>query len=139
LVIDDDADMRSFLAEHLAEAGFEIQTAADGSVALEMAQADQPHVILLDMHMAPLDGKAVLARLRDCCDAPVVFLSTIADKAFVAESLWLGAADYVTKPFHLRELVARLRAILRRSRPAPAAGHPAELTAGFGIGLRPIA
>jgi two-component system OmpR family response regulator len=127
------------LEEHLAEAGFDIQAAADGSAGLDLAAAAQPHVILLDLHMAPLDGKAVLARLRACCDAPVIFLSAIADKACVADSLWLGAADYITKPFHIRELVARLRAIVRRCRPALATGQAAELGPGLGVGLRPVA
>jgi CheY-like chemotaxis protein len=132
LVIDDDAELRGYLAEHFSAAGYDVRMAPDGPAGLALARQFAPHLVLLDMRMTPLDGKDTLARLREETDAAIVFLTAVDDKDSVAEGLWQGAADYITKPFHIREVMARARAILRRRHglglteaagPAPAAPY----------------
>ncbi len=128
LVVDDEPTIVELLAASLRYAGFEVTTAAGGEEALAEARRVSPDLILLDVMMPGMDGFAVVRRLRsEGLRAPVLFLTArdgIEDKV---KGLTLGGDDYVTKPFSLEEVIARIRAILRRGS-SSAAARPARLT-----------
>jgi two-component system, OmpR family, response regulator len=115
LVVDDEPNIVDLLSVSLKFQGFEVYTAASGPVALDTAREVKPDAVILDVMMPGMDGFGVLRRLRaDGIDAPALFLTardTLQDKI---TGLTLGGDDYVTKPFSLEEVVARLRVILRR-------------------------
>lgn len=120
LVADDDAHIRELVCFSLARAGFETLPAADGLRALELAGSELPDVVVLDVLMPEMDGTEVCRRLRaDSRTArlPILFLSSRDDEVDRIVGLELGGDDYVTKPFSPRELVARVRALLRRAAP----------------------
>ena len=127
LVVDDDPGIRDVVCFALQKAGYATTTAADGEQALARFAADPPALVVLDILMPELDGVEVCRRLR--ADArgravPIVFLSSKDDEVDRIVGLEVGGDDYVAKPFSPRELVARVRAILRRaSQPAPEAGR----------------
>jgi two-component system, OmpR family, response regulator len=116
LVVDDETNIVELLSVSLKFQGFEVYTAANGPAALDRAREVRPDAVILDVMMPGMDGFGVLRRLRaDGIDAPVLFLTarhTLQDKI---AGLTLGGDDYITKPFSLEEVVARLRVILRRS------------------------
>ncbi|MDT9595180.1 response regulator transcription factor [Nocardioides zeae] len=115
LVVDDEPALARALAINLRAHGWEVVTAADGRGALEAAAAAHPDVVLLDLGLPDLDGTEVLAGLRGWTTVPVVVLSARQHGEDKVEALDLGADDYVTKPFAMDELMARLRAAVRRS------------------------
>jgi two-component system KDP operon response regulator KdpE len=115
LVVDDDATLRSTLAIGLRAAGHEVLVAADGRTALQAAREDRPDVVVLDLGLPDLSGVEVLRRLRSWSTTPVVVLSARAESTEKVEALDLGADDYVTKPFGMEELLARIRAAARRA------------------------
>lgn len=118
LVVDDEPNIRDLLAASLRFAGFEVHTAADGGSALKVAREVQPDLVVLDVMLPDIDGFAVTRRLRERGQiAPVLFLTARDDTADKVQGLTVGGDDYVTKPFSLEEVVARIRAILRRTRP----------------------
>jgi DNA-binding response OmpR family regulator len=121
LVVDDAEDYRELLALLLEGEGFAVEMAADGAAALAAAQTFEPAVILLDLGLPGEDGVEVCRRLRAFTDAYVVVVSGRHDEDDKLAALAAGADDYVTKPFSPRELVARIRAMLRRPRAASAA------------------
>jgi len=106
--------VREVLARYLEADGFQVETAADGSEALEVAAASSPDLVLLDLMMPRVDGLEVMRRLREHDDTPVVLLTAKGEEVDRIVGLELGADDYVTKPFSPREVVARVRAVLRR-------------------------
>nr|WP_211243224.1 response regulator transcription factor [Rhodococcus oryzae] len=116
LVVDDEPTIVELLSVSLRFQGFEVETAATGPEALDRARGFRPDAVILDVMMPGMDGFGLLRRLRaDGVDAPVLFLTArdaVEDKV---AGLTLGADDYVTKPFSLEEVVARLRVILRRA------------------------
>jgi two-component system OmpR family response regulator len=115
LVVDDEDTVRGLLADALRFAGFEVVTAATGDEAVTGAEGDPPDLILLDVMLPGIDGFEVMRRLRARRRAvPVLFLSARDAPADKVNGLTLGGDDYVTKPFHLPELVARIHAVLRR-------------------------
>ncbi len=116
LVVDDDETIRTLLRSYLQREGFEVQTAPDGQAALTQARTFRPDVVVLDLLLPGLDGLEVLRHLRAEGNPFVVLLTAKAEETDRVVGLELGADDYVTKPFSPRELVARIRAILRRSR-----------------------
>lgn len=116
LVVDDDEAILSLLGSYLAREGFEVQTAGDGEAALAAARTSRPDVVVLDVLLPGLDGLEVLRRLRAEGEPYVILLTAKAEEADQVVGLELGADDYVTKPFSPRELVARIRAVLRRGR-----------------------
>jgi two-component system KDP operon response regulator KdpE len=116
LVIDDDRALLRALAIGLRARDYEVDLAASGSEGLERAALFQPHVVVLDMSLPDLDGAEVCARLRQFSDVPVLVLSALGDERRKVEVLDIGADDYVTKPFGMAELEARLRVLLRRPR-----------------------
>jgi len=116
LVVDDEPNIRELLSTSLRFAGFEVHTAPDGQQALTVAEKVRPDLLVLDVMMPGLDGFAVTRRLRERGrDTPVLFLTAKDDVADRVAGLTVGGDDYVTKPFSLEEVVARIRAILRRT------------------------
>ncbi|MEJ5912918.1 response regulator transcription factor [Pseudokineococcus sp. 1T1Z-3] len=126
LVVDDEPNIRELLSTSLRFAGFEVHTAQDGQEALRQAERVRPDLLVLDVMMPDLDGFTVTRRLRERGrDTPVLFLTAKDDLADRVQGLTVGGDDYVTKPFSLEEVVARIRAILRRTGGGAAAapGH----------------
>jgi two-component system OmpR family response regulator len=131
LVVDDEDSMRDLVTTALEFVGFSVQSAVDGFAALAAVPKFSPDLIVLDINMPGLDGWEVCRRLRAAGDdTPVIFLTardavddTIAGFAF-------GADDYLTKPFHLQVLIARVRAVLKRGSNVPAAASPDRLVCG---------
>jgi two-component system KDP operon response regulator KdpE len=115
LVIDDDPAIRETLARELSLAGFETVTAADGEEGKELFARHSPDLVVTDLAMPRADGLAVLAAVRKIDRTPVLILSVRGEEEDKVRALDLGADDYVTKPFSLRELLARVRSLLRRT------------------------
>ena len=113
LIVDDEPQILRFLRTTLGANGFDIVEAATGAEALRRAAADAPDVIVLDLGLPDMDGKAVIKKLREYSQTPIVVLSARAREAEKIEALDAGADDYVNKPFGIGELMARLRAALR--------------------------
>lgn len=128
LVVDDEPALARALAINLRSAGWEVVTAADGRSALEAAATTHPDVVLLDLGLPDLDGTEVIAGLRGWSSVPIVVLSARQHGQDKVSALDLGADDYVTKPFAMNELLARLRAAVRRG--AEAAPAPASVEIG---------
>lgn len=127
LVVDDDAKTVASVRLYLEHAGYAVDTAADGRAALKRARATPgPDLVVLDRMLPQLDGLVVCRRIRGESGIPVILLTARAAEADRLEGLDLGADDYVTKPFSPRELVARVRAVLRRTQ----ADIPETLTVG---------
>lgn len=120
LVADDHASVRTLVKEYLTEHGFRVLTAADGQQALAVAHADMPDLILLDVMMPNLDGLAFIRLFRREHDIPIILLTARVEEVDKVVGLELGADDYITKPFGMQELLARVRAVLRRASPTTA-------------------
>lgn len=114
LVVDDEPSIREVVTLYLRREGFTVDAAADGATALEMAAAQPPDLIVLDLMLPGLDGFTVYRRLRTLGDVPVIILTAKGTEAERIAGLELGADDYIVKPFSPRELVARVKAVLRR-------------------------
>jgi len=133
LVVDDDPAIRRTLVANLEARGYEVQVAADGRTALTLAAGRRPDVVLLDLGLPDMNGINVVEGLRGWTDVPIVILSARETEADKVTALDAGADDYVTKPFGMDELLARLRAALRRHQPAAAA--PVVTTPDFELDL----
>ncbi len=120
LIVDDDPRLRELLGLALERAGFAVIAAGDGQRALTHAERESPDLIVLDIGLPELDGFEVCRRLRARSQVPILFLTARDDEIDRILGLELGADDYVAKPFSPRELVARVRAILKRTAGAPA-------------------
>ncbi len=116
LVVDDEQSILDLVTAYLSPEGYEFQTATDGNAALDLARSFKPEVIVLDVMLPGIDGLEVLARLRRESDAYVILLTAKSEETDKVIGLSVGADDYVTKPFSPRELVARIKAALRRLR-----------------------
>lgn len=114
LVVDDEAIVRDVLTRYLEKEGFRVDSAADGQEALELAARSRPDVVLLDLMLPKVDGLEVFRRIRAHDDVPVVMITAKGEEVDRLVGLELGADDYVAKPFSPREVVARIRAVLRR-------------------------
>ena len=115
LIVDDEAGVRELLGDALRIAGFETSTASDGMSALTAIRNKKPDLLIIDINMPLMDGFELVERLRSTGDnTPALMLSARADRVDVTRGLTLGADDYVTKPYSSRELIARVRAVLRR-------------------------
>ena len=117
LVVDDKANVRQLLDEYLTQQGFHIVTATNGREALYAARQENPDCILLDIMMPEMDGLQFLEHYRREKTVPVIILTARDEESDTVVGLELGADDYVLKPFRVRELVARIRAVLRRAEP----------------------
>ncbi|WP_308211561.1 response regulator [Microbacterium hydrocarbonoxydans] len=126
LIADDDPQMVRALRITLAAHGYEVVVAADGAAAVATAAASHPDLIMLDLGMPQLDGIEVIQALRGWTSVPIIVVSGRTGSADKVEALDAGADDFVTKPFQVDELLARLRALSRRATPA------GESTVGFG-------
>ncbi|MEX0317239.1 MAG: response regulator transcription factor [Ruegeria sp.] len=116
LVVDDDPRLRELVSITLERAGFQVVTARDGQMALTHAAREAPALVVLDVGLPEMDGLEVCRKLRVRSDVPILFLTARDDEIDRILGLELGADDYVTKPFSPRELVARIKAILKRAR-----------------------
>ncbi len=121
LVVEDDRSIREITRIGLSEAGFGVVTAADGEAALAEYRARRPDLVVLDVMLPKRDGYEVLRSIRSLAATPVVMLTARSEAMDVVLGLELGADDYVTKPFEMPVLVARIRSALRRARTEPAA------------------
>ncbi|MBN9176797.1 MAG: response regulator [Microbacterium sp.] len=130
LVADDDPQLVRALRITLAAHGYDVVAAADGAAAVTLAAQAHPDIVLLDLGMPHLDGIGVIAALRGWTDAPIIVVSGRTGSADKVDALDAGADDYVTKPFQIDELLARLRALARRS--TPVAGVGADPVVRFG-------
>jgi two-component system, OmpR family, alkaline phosphatase synthesis response regulator PhoP len=124
LVVDDEEQLRELLRGYLSQAGFRVLLAADGAQALELARAQRPDLLVLDLMLPGIDGLEVCRQLRTFSDAYVLMLTARAEEIDRVVGLEVGADDYLTKPFSPRELVARVRAMLRRPRGPAGSGEP---------------
>jgi DNA-binding response OmpR family regulator len=118
LVIDDDEDIRSLVAELLQRAGLEVDQAGDGRSGLRAFHQSPPDLVVLDVSMPDLDGWQTLERIRDLSDVPVMMVTARGAELERVRGLQAGADDYLVKPFGRQELVARVQALLRRARPS---------------------
>jgi len=134
LVVDDEPQLTRALAINLRARHYEVDVAADGRAALDLAAHRHPDVVLLDLGLPDLDGVEVIRGLRGWTQIPIIVLSARQDSEDKVEALDAGADDYVTKPFGMDELLARLRAAVRRGMPA-APEDPVVRTAAFTIDL----
>ncbi|MEM7356782.1 MAG: response regulator transcription factor [Acidobacteriota bacterium] len=132
LVIEDNTDLAFGLRNNLEIEGYAVEVAADGSLGLERLRTSAPDLVILDLTLPGLDGFRVLRQAReDGCSMPILILTARGEEADKVRGLKLGADDYVTKPFGLLELLARVEALLRRTQSGPGAA-PAGRTEAFG-------
>ncbi|MBD3924110.1 response regulator transcription factor [Nocardioides cavernae] len=115
LVVDDDPAMRRTLSINLRARDYEVETAGDGRSALQVVDERMPDLVLLDLGLPDLDGVAVLTQLRSFTQVPVIVVSARTESDDKVEALDLGADDFITKPFSIEELLARIRATSRRA------------------------
>jgi two-component system response regulator CpxR len=131
LVVDDDVELCALVEEYLTAEGFSLQAVHDGERGLQAAQTNEFALIVLDVMLPGINGFEVLRRIRSVSKIPVLLLTARGEDVDRIVGLEIGADDYLPKPFNPRELVARIRAILRRTTPAAAANEPPEvLTVG---------
>jgi DNA-binding response OmpR family regulator len=128
LVVDDEPKIVRLARDYLEKNGFRVVSAGDGQSALAMARRTKPDLIILDLMLPNLDGREVCRILRRESDVPIIMLTALSEEVDQVSGLELGADDYITKPFSPRALVARVRALLRRTRGAVKA--PAIIRAG---------
>jgi two-component system KDP operon response regulator KdpE len=127
LVVDDERPIRRALEVTLSRAGYRVSTATDGSEALTAAALDPPDLVILDLMLPDADGAEVCSQLRDWLLAPILLISAVGDEQDKIRALDAGADDYLTKPFGIGELLARVRALLRRSDGAGAGDRVLEV------------
>jgi DNA-binding response OmpR family regulator len=115
LVVDDEQNILNVVKAYLQKEGFEILTAMDGEAALSIFNRETVHLIVLDLMLPKISGEEICSRIRATSNVPIIMLTAKADEDERIEGISIGADDYLTKPFSVRELVARVRALLRRS------------------------
>jgi two-component system response regulator ResD len=133
LVVEDDETVAEVVARYLQREGFDVSTASDGKVGLDLATVAPPDLVILDLMLPGMDGVEVCRRLRAAAPVPIIMLTARGDEADRVMGLELGADDYVAKPFSPRELTARVKSVLRRAQgllDPPAAETPRSLVAG---------
>ena len=128
LVVEDEASIASFVSLYLKNAGYEVRTASNGADALASAQNEQPSLIVLDLMLPDIDGIEICRRLRQKSDVPILMLTARDEDVDKIIGLEVGADDYMTKPFNPRELVARVKSILRARARAEGAGERSPAT-----------
>lgn len=136
LVVDDEPAVTDLLVYNLRKANFTVITAGDGQQALDLARTTQPDLILLDLMLPGVDGLEVCRELRKTSTVPIIMITALGEEIDRVVGLEMGADDYLAKPFSVRELLARIKAVLRRAaQPPPGAGQPPVFVCGPG-GLR---
>jgi two-component system, OmpR family, alkaline phosphatase synthesis response regulator PhoP len=130
LVVEDEASIASFVAAYLKNAGYIVRTTASGAEALKLVASEKPALVVLDLMLPDMDGVEVCKRIRQSTDLPVLMLTARDEDVDKIIGLEVGADDYMTKPFNPRELVARVRAILRRATTERQKGESAVLVHG---------
>lgn len=126
LIVDDDPDIREVVVAALESEGFEAETASEGEEALDALEEDEPALMILDIVLPDIEGREVFRRMQKERDVPTIFLSRKSDDVDRILGLELGADGYMTKPFNPRELVARVKAVLRRIERASGGGDGGE-------------
>jgi DNA-binding response OmpR family regulator len=116
LVVDDEPKVSRLARDYLEKNGFRVITAADGQATLAIARREKPDLIILDLMLPQMDGREVCRVLRRESDVPIIMLTALSEEIDQVTGLEIGADDYITKPFSVRALVARVRALLRRTR-----------------------
>ncbi|MCC6500477.1 MAG: response regulator transcription factor [Anaerolineales bacterium] len=116
LVVDDEPKVTRLARDYLEKNGFRVVTAADGQAALTTARRERPDLVILDLMLPHMDGREVCRILRRESDVPIIMLTALSEEIDQVTGLEIGADDYITKPFSVRALVARARALLRRTR-----------------------
>ena len=116
LVVDDEPKIARLARDYLEKNGYRVVTAADGQSALIAARSEKPDLIILDLMLSIMDGREVCKTLRRESDVPIIMLTALAEEVDQVTGLEIGADDYITKPFSPRALVARVRALLRRTK-----------------------
>ena len=134
LVVDDDPQIRALLTEYLSENGMRISGAANGQEMLQRLNDEAIDLIILDLRLAGEDGMAIARSLRSQFALPIVMLTGVRDEADRVMGLELGADDYIVKPFSPRELLARIRSVLRRTRSTQAAPEPDRKARAYRFG-----
>lgn len=119
MIVDDEAIVREVVTEYLRRDGFNVETAADGYEALQRFASARPDLVLLDLMLPGIDGLEVCRRIRSTSNIPIIMVTAKGDETDTVIGLSVGADDYVSKPFSPRELVARIKAVLRRAATAP--------------------
>ena len=131
LVVEDDRNISDLIRMYLEKEGFDVRIAYDGGKAVEEFDREAPDMVLLDIMLPVMDGWAVCAHIREKAKTPIIMLTARSEDADKLMGFACGADDYVTKPFNILELKARIKALLRRARgPARPGRNPALLTAG---------
>ena len=125
LVVEDDKNISDLIHMYLVKEGFDVRIAGDGGKALEEFQKKEPDLILLDIMLPVMDGWAVCAKVRETSKVPIIMLTAKSEVFDRIQGLEMGADDYIVKPFEMKELMARIHAVMRRSEPE-AAPHAAE-------------
>ena len=115
LIVEDELKITRLVRDYLAQAGFDVIEASDGQTALTQARAQRPDMIVLDLGLPGMDGLDVARQLRETSSVPIIMLTARTEESDRIVGLELGADDYITKPFSPKELVARIRAVLRRA------------------------
>ncbi|HEY82743.1 MAG TPA: response regulator transcription factor [Dehalococcoidia bacterium] len=130
LIVDDDPAIIKFVQANLRVEGYDILSALDGAEALDITERELPDLVILDIMLPKIDGVEVCRRLREWSKIPIIMLSARGDVQDKVNSLDAGADDYLSKPFSLEELLARIRAIFRRTEAAAAEPSPSAITFG---------
>jgi DNA-binding response OmpR family regulator len=130
LVVEDEASIASFVSLYLKNAGYTVKTVATGADALSQVEDEQPALIVLDLMLPDIDGIEVCRRIRQRRDIPILMLTARDEDVDKIIGLEVGADDYMTKPFNPRELVARVKSILRRTAPSERGSQSAQIRHG---------
>ena len=115
LVVEDDRNISDLIQMYLLKEGFDVRTAADGGRAIEEFQKEAPDLILLDIMLPVMDGWSVCAKIRETSKVPIIMLTAKSEVFDRIQGLEMGADDYIVKPFEMKELIARINAVLRRT------------------------
>jgi DNA-binding response OmpR family regulator len=135
LVVDDEVSVTELISYNLAKAHYEVLVAHDGEAALEIARKSSPDLVLLDLMLPRIDGLDVCRELRKTSQVPIIMITARGEETDKVIGLELGADDYVTKPFSIRELLARIKAVLRRNLPQAEGGDTSILMGPHGLEL----
>ncbi|MEW6142561.1 MAG: response regulator transcription factor [Chloroflexota bacterium] len=116
-LVDDETKLLRLVRANLEPAGYEVLTATDAAAALKLLEMEAPDLVILDIMLPDMDGYEVCQRVREISDVPIIFLTAKAQDTDKVKGLRLGADDYITKPFNIEELLARIENVMRRARP----------------------